>query len=209
MSLKRLVLSKVFKYKIHKTAKIGFSWVYPKELEMLANSKIGHLNVAVHLDSIIMGESSSISRSNWITGFSSYKKSKHFQRQTNRKSELLIGKHTAITKKHHIDCTNRIIIGDFVTIAGYSSQILTHSINIEKSIQDSYPINIGNYCFVGTSATILGGASLPDFTVLGAKSLLNKSYTTNYALYAGVPAKMVKELSRSYMYFNRKNGFVY
>jgi acetyltransferase-like isoleucine patch superfamily enzyme len=196
-------------YEIHKSAKIGYSWVYPKNLEMGPNSKIGHLNTAVHLDRISLGSNSSISRSNWITGFSSYSKSKHFQHQKSRKSELIIGNHTAITKKHHLDCTNIIRIGDFVTIAGYSSQLLTHSINIEKSIQDSYPISIGNYCFIGTSSTILGGASLPDFSVLGAKSLLNKPFTITHGLYGGVPAKMVKKLSVKCKYFERKEGYVY
>lgn len=209
MPLKRFFMNKLLSYKIHKTARIGFSWVYPRKLEMGAYSKIGHFNIAVHLDCIYLGDNSSISRSNWITGFSSYTKSKHFQHQKERKSELVIGKHSAITKKHHIDCTNTIKIGNFVTIAGYSSQLLTHSINIEKNIQDSYPINIGDYCFIGTSSTILGGANLPDYCVLGAKSLLNKSFSANYCLYAGVPSKMVKKLSKDYQYFLREKGYVY
>jgi acetyltransferase-like isoleucine patch superfamily enzyme len=209
MSLKRFFMNKVLKYEIHKTAKIGFSWIYPQKLIMSPNSKIGHFNIAIHLDLISLGERSSISRSNWITGFSSFKKSKHFNHQKDRKSNLIIGNHSAITKKHHIDCTNKIEIGNFVTIAGYSSQFLTHSINIEKSIQDSYPIKIGDYCFVGTSSTILGGAQLPDFCVLGAKSLLNKSFSSNYSLYAGIPSKKVKELSKDFEYFNREVGYVY
>lgn len=207
--LKRFMLIHIFKYEIHSSARIGLSWIYPKKLIMDANSSIGHFNVAVHLDLIKIGKYSSISRNNWITGFPTNTNSKHFQHQQNRKSNLIIGEHTAITKKHHIDCTNVIQIGNFVTIAGYSSQFLTHSINIGMNIQDSHPITIGDYCFVGTASTILGGASLPSYCVLGANSLLNKPFTNTYKLYGGNPAKEIKTLSKDFKYFNREVGFVY
>lgn len=207
--LKRWMLIHFFKYEIHPSARIGFSWIYPKKLIMDLNSSIGHFNVAVHLDLITIGNQSSIARSNWITGFPTNTNSKHFSHQIDRKSTLLIGQHSAITKNHHIDCTNIIQIGNFVTVAGYASQMLTHSINIELNIQDSSPIHIGDYCFVGTASTILGGANLPSYSILGANSLLNKSYSLPYRLYAGNPAKEIKELPMDFKYFNRVTGFVY
>jgi acetyltransferase-like isoleucine patch superfamily enzyme len=203
------MLVRIFKYEIHPLAKIGFSWIYPKKLIMCADSQIGHFNVAIHLDLISVGKNSSIARGNWITGFSTNTDSKHFLHQKDRESNLIIGEHSAITKNHHIDCTNLIKIGNFVTVAGYSSQFLTHSINIELNIQDSKPIIIGDYCFVGTSSIILGGANLPSFCVLGANSLLNKSFSIPYRLYGGNPAKEIKELSKGSKYFNREVGFVY
>lgn len=207
--LKRFVLVHFFKYEIHSSARIGFSWIYPKRLIMDLDSNIGNFNVAVHLHLMIIGKHSSIARGNWITGFPTNTDSKHFSHQRDRKSNLIIGEHSAITKKHHIDCTNMIQIGNFVTIAGYSSQLLTHSINIELNIQDSHPITIGDYCFVGTASTILGGASLPANSVLGANALLNKKFTVPYRLYGGNPAKEIKELSKNCKYFNRQKGFVF
>jgi carbonic anhydrase/acetyltransferase-like protein (isoleucine patch superfamily) len=55
---------------------------------------------------------------------------------------------------------------------------------------------------------ILGGAVLPDHCVLGALSLLNKSYTESWALYAGQPASRRKTIDRNALYFTRQNGFV-
>lgn len=207
-SLKRFMLVHFFKFEIDSSARIGLSWIYPKKLVMKANSQIGHFNVAVNLDLISIGNESSIARGNWITGFPTNTSSNHFSHQKDRQSNLIIGNQSAITKNHHIDCTNVIAIGDFVTVAGYSSQFLTHSINIEMNIQDSNPITIGDYCFVGTSSTILGGAILPAYSVLGANSLLNKAFTLPYRLYGGNPAKDIKELSKDYKYFNREIGFV-
>lgn len=207
--LKSFVYRKIFKYKIDKSARIGLSYINSKYLEMAKHSRIGNFNVFVNLECVKIGEYSSIGRNNWVTGFPTDPDSRHFTHQKNRKPELHIKKHSAITKNHHIDCTNMIEIGSFVTIAGYQTQFLTHSIDIYESRQDSKPISVGDYCFVGTNSVILGGANLPSFCVLGAKSLLNSSNSEMYSLYAGVPAKKVKSISPEAKYFNRQEGFIY
>jgi acetyltransferase-like isoleucine patch superfamily enzyme len=207
--IRRKLLIKFWGYKIHPNAKIGLSYVYPKYLEMEEGAKINHFTVAINLDSIFLGYKSSIGRGNWITGFPANTASSHFKHQKNRESKLIIGMHSAITKNHHIDCTNTVQIGNFVTVAGYNSQFLTHSINIYEARQDSMPIRIGDYCFVGTNSVILGGSNLPDYSVLGAKSLLNKKFEVPYSLYAGVPALTVKDLDKNAKYFQRSDGFIY
>jgi acetyltransferase-like isoleucine patch superfamily enzyme len=176
---------------------------------MEEGSKIGHFNTAIHLDKIVMKKHSSIGRSNWITGFSSKKSSRHFQHQPERISVLTMHEGAAITKHHHIDCTSPVSIGKFTTIAGYDSQLLTHSIDIIESRQDSQPIVIGDYCFVSTNVVILGGAQLPDYSVLGAKSLLNKKQDQSYVLYGGQPANFIKSIDKEAKYFTRKEPFVY
>ncbi|AYN66665.1 acyltransferase [Euzebyella marina] len=206
--LRRYFLLKIWNYDIHPSAKIGLAYVYPRHLIMEEGSKIEHFNIAIHLDSIIMGRNSSINRSNWITGFPTLTKSQHFNHQSDRKSSLVLGKEASITKKHHLDCTNQISIGNYTTIAGYHSQLLTHSVNIYENRQDSLPITIGDYCFVGTNCTILGGAALPNNSVLGAKSLLNKKFIEEFSLYAGVPTLKIKEIDSSAKYFHRKTRFI-
>lgn len=208
-SLKRYILIKVFKFEIHPSARLGLNWIFPEKLIMHAGSRIDHFTVAVHLDYMELGHNSYIGRSNWITGFSTHIQSKHFNHQIGRQSALHLGEESAITKNHHIDCTSRVTIGRFSTIAGYNSQLLTHSIDVFESRQDSSPINIGDYCFVGTNVTILGGATLPSFCVLGAKSLLRQEFQVNKMLYAGVPAKPIKSFPETTKYFHRTEGFIY
>jgi hypothetical protein len=50
---------------------------------------------------------------------------------------------------------------------------------------------------------------LPDYSVLGASSMLNKEYSEPYFLYAGNPAKAIKPLPKDTAYFNRSAGFVH
>lgn len=208
MFLKRRLLKLFYGYSIHPTATIGLSWIYPKKLTMGAGSRIGHFNVAIHLDEMILNEKSSIGRSNWITGFATGTTSKHFAHQPDRQSLLYIGEQSSITKNHHLDCTSPITIGRYVTVAGYQSQFITHSINVYDNRQDSKPITIGDYCFVGTNVVLLGGTNLPAYSVLGAKSLLNKSFTEEWKLYGGNPAKPITDISKEAKYFSRTTGFV-
>jgi acetyltransferase-like isoleucine patch superfamily enzyme len=207
-SLRRRALNKWFGYQIHPTAKIGLAWIFPRRLIMEEKTSIGHFSVAIHLDEIKMENSATIGRSNWITGYPTGTSSKHFRHQSNRKATLTLKQFAAVTKKHHLDCTNSIEIGSFSTIAGYDSQFLTHSINVMDNRQDSEPIRIGNYTFVGTNVVVLGGAVLPDYCVLGAKSLLNKTFHENWKLYGGVPAKPISDLPNNAKYFHRKRGYV-
>lgn len=207
--LRRRILNGYFHYDIHPKAHIGFAYVLPKYLKMAAGARIDHFTVAIHLDRIELGENSKIGRSNWITGFPTATTSRHFAHDEARRSELLIGRESAITKHHHIDCTSAIHIGDFVTIAGYQSQLLTHSIDVYQGRQDSHPIRIGNYCFVSTGVKILGGAELPAYSVLAAGAVLNKPQHEEWSLYGGVPAKKIKDIPRDAQYFLRDQGFVY
>jgi len=207
--LKRIFLIKFFNYDIAPSARIGLSWIFPKKLIMKDGAKINHFTVAIHLDKITMESKASISRDNWITGFPFNNKDPHFIHQTDRRAELIMGESSAITKKHHLDCTNIISIGKFSIIAGYDSQFLTHSIDIIENRQHSAPIYIGDYCFVSTNVAILGGSNLPSHSVLGAKALLNKSFDQEYYLYGGVPAKEIQEISKDAKYFHRTSGFVY
>jgi acetyltransferase-like isoleucine patch superfamily enzyme len=207
-SLKRQLLQHFFGFNLDPTARIGFSWIYPKSLRMAPGSRIGAFTVAVNLDILDLGEHATISRNNWITGFPTGTSSPHFAHQPSRSASFYLGPHASITKGHHIDATNRITIGAFTTIAGYRSQILSHAIDLQYSRQHSKEIIIGEYCFVGSNCVILGGSLLPDYCVLGALSLLNKPLTDSWFVYAGQPAIKRKPIDQASAYFRRKLGSV-
>ena len=206
--LRRWVLQSVFGYRIDKTARIGLAWVYPKRLIMERNASIGHLTACVNLDLVHLDAHSQIGRLNWITGFPTGGNSPHFAHQSDRKAELWLGEHSAITNRHLIDCTNQVRIGRFSTFAGFHSQILTHSIDLEYSRQSSKPVTIGDFCFVGTNCVLLAGSTLPNYCVLGAKSLLNRNHTDEHTLYTGTPARAIRRLPPEMRYFWRSTGFV-
>jgi acetyltransferase-like isoleucine patch superfamily enzyme len=207
-SLRRSFLEKQFGYSIHPTSHIGFAWILPRRLIMEEHSRIGHLTLCKNIDLLHLGAHAIIGQLNWITGFPSGN-GRHFAHQTDRRPELIVETHAGISSRHLIDCTARVRIGAFATVGGFRSQLLTHTIDLAAGRQSAEPIDIGEYCFTGTNAVVLGGSSLPHHSVLGAQSLLNKKWDQSYQLYGGVPAKPLKQLSPEMEYFRRTQGFVW
>lgn len=206
--LRRLVLVYVLRHRIHRTARIGFSLVCATHLEMGPHSLIGNLTlVKPGVELLRMGEGAIVGNLNWISAVP-LKSSVHFHSQKDRRPELIVNDHAAITNRQFVDCTAAVTIGRFSTFAGVHSIILTHTINLNTCMQTATPVSIGEYCFVGAATVILPGTALPDYSVLGANSLLNKFYTEPYYLYAGNPARPVKQLSHESAYFKRTAGYV-
>jgi acetyltransferase-like isoleucine patch superfamily enzyme len=205
--IKRPLLQSLFGYRLHPTSRIGCSIITARELELGEGARIGNFNVLRGLSRVELGPHAIISQLNWITGFPAGA-SRHFAHQPERKPTLILGAHSAITSRHLLDCTNILTIGSFTTIAGFRTQILTHSIDLEANRQNSAPVSIGNYCLVGTGSIVLPGAQLPDYCVLGAGAVLNQVLKETHTLYAGVPARAVKKFPTDLGYFTRERGFV-
>ncbi len=210
-ALRRWLLVKVYHYEIASKSHIGFAYIYPKHLIMKDGAAIKHFNVAINLDEVILEKNALIDRSNWITGFPTNTNSKFFEEEENRRSALILGENSVITKKHHFDCTNVIQIGKYVTIAGYNSQFLTHSVNVYTNRQASKSIQIGDYCFISTRVVILGGTYLPSKSILAAGAVLNKGfeYDNPNGLYAGIPATRKKKIESDAKYFIRTERDVF
>lgn len=207
--LKHIIFKVAYGYDISKTAYIGFSIITVKHLKLGPNARIGHLNVFKGLECLTLEEHASIGNLNWVTGFPVGLESNHFKGCEARTPLLYIGKHSAVTNRHLIDCTASFRIGSFSTFAGFRSQVLTHSINLKESKQDASSIEIGDYCFIGTSCVLLPGSALPSYSVLSANSLLSKSQCEELTLYGGNPAVKIKSLlMEDFKYFSRTKGFI-
>lgn len=206
--LRRLILVCLLGYDIHKTARIGCSLISPVRLRMGPNSKIGHLNMCkAGVELLQLGEGAEIGNLNWITGVPMIGTT-HLKGMSDRRPELIVHDQAAITNRHYVDCTATVTIGRFSTFAGCRSIILTHSIDLTECRQGAEPVSVGEFCFVGAACVLLPGAELPGYSVLGANSLLNKKFLNPYNLYAGSPARPVKQLPEGMKYFNRTKGFV-
>lgn len=63
------------------------------------------------------------------------------------------------------------------------------------SVDDTpWPIKIGKKCWIGANVTILPGVVLGDSTIVGANSVVTKSFPEGGVVVAGVPAKVIKNL---------------
>ncbi len=205
--LKRVIYTKVLGWEIHKTAKIGFSFIHAQKVKMGAGTKIKHFNVIRNLELLDMRDHACIGNSNIMSALP-LESTRHFGTEDNRVQALIMGEYSAIIKKHYFDCNNTITIGHHSIIAGFGSAFFTHSINLMDNQQETKEIHISNYCMVGALSVITKGAVLPECCVLTANSTLHKAYDQTHTLYSGVPAVPVKTLDTACKYFYRETGFV-
>jgi len=111
---------------------------------------------------------------------------------------IFIGKSSRIGRNVTISCKKKIIIGERCLIS-YNVSILDHDhdcINyqpIEGVLTDPEEISIGGDCFIGAHVFILKGVQLGKHCVVGANSVVTKSFL-DYSLIAGNPAKLVKNI---------------
>ncbi|MEM9646366.1 MAG: acyltransferase, partial [Planctomycetota bacterium] len=187
---RRFILKRVLGYQVHSKAFVGRSIILANSVALDEGALIGNWNVLKNLDRLEMRSHSSITSRNLVTASGVPLRDESGE---TCQRELILEEHSAITIGHLIDANHSIVIGRFSTVAGYGSQLLTHSIDLVDCEQRAKRIKIGQYCFVGTRCVLLGGAALPDHCVLGAMSLLNKEFVDGFRLYGGTPARERKQ----------------
>lgn len=206
-TFKIFILNYFFGANIDKSAKIGFSYINCLTIIMGKNTRIGHFNIIKNLSILQLCDHSEFGNFNRITAIPLESK-KHFTENLNRNPCFIMRHHSSMTGNHYMDCCGGIVIGEFSIIAGLGTSIFSHGINIHTNTQEASGVVIGKYCMVATKSVLLKGSHLPDYSVLGAGSVLQKAYQTPYTLYSGVPALPIKELDKTVAFFIRENGFV-
>jgi acetyltransferase-like isoleucine patch superfamily enzyme len=63
-----------------------------------------------------------------------------------------------------------------------------------ENTEKSGPIKIGGNCWIGSGAVILPDITLGDRTIVGANSVVTKSFPEGHVVIAGCPAKIIRKL---------------
>ena len=90
----------------------------------------------------------------------------------------------------------KIIIGKG-TFIGPNCGIITtnHDLNDLTKSAEGKQIKIGENCWIGMNSVILPGVELGDKTIVGAGSIVTKSYLEGNCVIAGNPAEIIKYLN--------------
>jgi acetyltransferase-like isoleucine patch superfamily enzyme len=93
----------------------------------------------------------------------------------------------------YIQGINKIYIGDnTIFAAGVKIISANHDLtDFSKHDKTVGPIIIGKYCWLGANSIILPGVVLGDNVIVGAGSVVTKSFPNNVTI-GGVPAKILK-----------------
>ncbi len=190
---------------IDRSARIGLSIVDSDVLEMGPGSRIGHLTVLRGLRRTRLGAGAVVGNLNWISA------SPMFRTQSAEGSEhgcFTLGRESAVTSRHYIDCSGGVAIGECTTVAGVRSTILSHQIDLAAGVQSPKTTRIGDYCFVSSNVCLTPGSSIPDRCTVAMGAVVVGHLEQAGSLYGGVPAKVLRTTVDTGMYFRRTRGFV-
>ena len=191
----------IFGWDIHPTAYIGRSLILVPHLTMGPRSSIGSFNVIKDIEELRLHEGASIGTRNRISGFPLT--SLIFAHSPARYPSLILGRHAMITVAHEIDCSDRVEVGDFSSIAGFRSTILTHSLNLVLDRFVTAPVEIGSRSAVMTGCTLLSGTRVPPRSIISAGSVITTRLTQELTLYRGNPAEPIRSLPDTLQFFHR------
>lgn len=113
----------------------------------------------------------------------------------------------------YIQAKGKIYIGDYTQIAANVGLIsANHSVYDNRLHEEPQNIAIGKYCWIGMNSVILPGVILGDFTVVGAGSVVTKSFEDGFCVIAGNPAKLIRRLDPDKCIRNKSpyeyNGYI-
>ncbi len=152
-------------------------------LETGRRARVGVLNIIRGGERVSLGDYSEVMRLNVLNAIPDH------DCTTEPQSVLEVGAGTVITSGHRIDFTDRVTLGRNVIIGGRNSSLWTHN------RQETAPIEIGDFCYLGSEVRLAPGAKLPDECILGLGSVLAGKIQEPRSLVAGMPAKVVRPLN--------------
>jgi len=201
--VKRPLYRVLFRYRIGRGVRIGLVLLDADEVELGDGTEIGHLNLITRVGRLVTGRSVRIGSLNIIRGgervsLGDYAEVKRLNVlnaipdhdcTTSPVSRLDIGKGAVVVSGHRIDFTDQVTIGRNVIIGGRNSSLWTHN------RQQTAPIVIGDFCYLGSEVRLAPGARLAERCILGLGSVLAGAVDTPGSLVGGVPAKVIRPLS--------------
>jgi acetyltransferase-like isoleucine patch superfamily enzyme len=201
--LKRPIYRWFFGYQIGKRVRIGLSLIDADECRIDDDVQIGHLNVVTRVDKLIIKDHVRIGHLNIIRGGTEVNLGRYCE--IIRMNEInsipdpdvvnqidpvfLLGDGSIVTTGHKIDFTDRVEIGRRVILGGRNSSLWTHN------RQRTLPITIGPLVYMGSEIRMAPGSAIPARSIVGIGSVITARLAEEGKLIAGVPARVVKELS--------------
>jgi acetyltransferase-like isoleucine patch superfamily enzyme len=199
---KRWCYRSMFGYEIGPGVSIGLALLDARHASLGSGTQIGHFSVITRVDQFVTGCQVRIGSLNVIRGGSRVHLGDYSEIMrlnvlnaipdhdctTDPQSVLELGPGAVVTSGHRIDFTDRVTLGRNVIVGGRNSSLWTHN------RQETAPIEIGDFCYLGSEVRLAPGAKLPDECILGIGAVLVGEIRDSRFLVAGVPAKPVRPL---------------
>lgn len=117
-------------------------------------------------------------------------------------NRLKIGKYSHVNRQCTLDARGGLSIGNSVSIShGVMLMTGSHDINTKNFSVNYYPINIGDYVWIGCGAIVLQNINIGKGAIIAAGAVVTKDVPP-FTIVGGIPAKKIG--MRTYNYLNYK-----
>jgi acetyltransferase-like isoleucine patch superfamily enzyme len=192
----------VFGFKIGAGARVGVSLLDVDGLELGAGARIGHGNLLFHTRRVALGDNAEIGFCNVMRGgnaielgsFATVLRFNVLNSIPDNDAEgptdprLSLGAGAYVVSGHRLDFTDRISIGKNAIVAGRNSSLWTHN------RQATRPIEIGDFCYLGSEVRVAPGASVGDWSIVAMGAVLTGK-AEGRTVHGGVPAKPLRAVN--------------
>ena len=96
----------------------------------------------------------------------------------------------------YIQGNGGIWIGNYVRFASNIGVVSGNHGLYNHMVHDNKEVRIDDYCWIGMNVVIMPGVHLGPRTIVGAGSVVTKSFPEGYCVIGGNPAKLIKELDK-------------
>lgn len=212
--LKRPLYRWLFGYRIASGVRIGLCLLDARRVELGEGTSLGHFNVFLRVGELRTGRGARVGYFNIVRGgelvclghYSTVMRLNVLNAipdhdcTTDPTSVLEIGDGALVVSGHRIDFTDRVVLGRNVIIGGRNSSLWTHT------RQETAPITIGDFCYLGSEVRLAPGSSLPAECILALGSVLSGQVKESRVLVGGVPARVIRPLSDADLALVRRNS---
>jgi acetyltransferase-like isoleucine patch superfamily enzyme len=167
----------------------------PYNINFEANSFIESPKKIDNGNCISFGENTSVGFDGWIGAIKNYGLQK-FNPKVIFEKNVRVGNYCCVTAIDKIVIKEGTLCSEYLYVSDHYHGT-DPSLQISPAKQPLFskgPVEIGKNCFIGYRVSILSGVKLGDYCVVGAHSVVNKSFP-DYSMVAGSPAKLIKRYS--------------
>jgi acetyltransferase-like isoleucine patch superfamily enzyme len=185
--LKLFVYRRIMGWKIGKQVIIGLSYIESREVVLGDNVRIRHFNIIRGLQRFQVGSDCYIANFNQFFG--------NDYEDVGWTRELTLGEKVLFMSHHFVDVAGTVTIESHTTVAGRDTHFWSHSLTYPMGVPALVPMNVhvGEGAYIGARTTLVG-CNIPDGAVVGAGSVVNKTFAPESCrlLIAGNPATIKK-----------------